>query len=286
MRAVTRKSRVSTAIFIFKRSKRVAIGTLIFGGLVIFSLLGLVLDINPRTLVGDPYQPPSSQYILGTDALGRDVLAQTLQGAWYSLKIGVIAGFISTIIGVLIGGLGGYFGGWIDEFTSSLSNIIMTIPTLAILFIIASYIRIRSEWLIILLICLMSWAWTSRAVRVQVLTIKTREFIDVSKQDGLSKFRILFFEVLPNMLTYIVMSFATLVGSAIITEASLAAIGLGPSNVISLGVMLRYAISFQAAATGVWWWILPPGIIITLFSLSLLLIKDGLDEIFNPRTRK
>ena len=283
---MTKSSGTSYVISIFKRSRRVTIGVLIFCALVIFSLIGAVAPGNPRDPTPMAYQPPSLQNIFGTDALGRDVFAQTLQGAWYSLKIGVIAGFISTLIGVAIGGLGGYFGGVIDEATSASTNVIMTIPTLALLFVIASYMKIRSEWFIILLISIMSWAWTARAIRVQVLTLKTREFIDIAKESGLSKIRILVFEVLPNMLAYIVMSFATLVGGSIIAEASLAAIGLGPSAVISLGIMLRWAISFQAASTGVWWWILPPGILITLYSLSLLLIKDGLDEIFNPRTRK
>ena len=262
------------------------IGLVTFVFLVIFSTLGNIYPIDPHAPDFGIYQPPSSEHIFGTDALGRDVFAQTIHGAWYSLKIGLIAGVFCTMIGIFVGGIGGYFGKVVDEATNAFTNIILTIPTLALLIVIASYMKIRSEWLMILMISSVSWGWTARAIRAQVLSLKTREFVDIAKMEGFSRLRILFGEILPNMLAYIVMALAVQISASIIAEASLSSIGLGPTAVISLGIMLRWAITFQSASTGCWWWILPPGIIITLFSLSLLLIQEGLDEIFNPRTRE
>lgn len=283
---MAKHARFAFVAFVFKRSNRVKLGTLMFGFLVIFSVAGYFYPVDPYAPAFQAFQPPSLQNIFGTDALGRDVFAQTIRGSWYSLEIGLIAGIISTLIGILIGGLGGYFGKTVDEITSVLSNVIMTIPALALLIVISAFVKTRTEWLIILLISIFSWAWTARAVRAQVFSLKTREFVDIAKQAGLGRVRILVVEVLPNMLAYLVMTFAMQVGNAIITEASLSALGLGPSSILSLGIMLRWAITFQAATTGIWWWILPPGVMLTLYSLSLLLINDGLDETFNPRTRK
>ena len=268
------------------RQKKVLIGITIFGFLLIFCLYSFFYPVDPLAPKFAMYLHPSLEHPFGTDVLGRDIFAQCLHGAWLSLKIGVIAGSLATLIGVLVGGIGGYFGKLVDEATSTLTNVVMTIPTLALLIVVASFVRVRNEWLVIGLISIVSWAWTARAIRAAVLSLKTREFIDIAKQSALSRMRILIFEVLPNILAYVIMAFAIQVGSAIIAEASLSAIGLGPSDVMSLGIILRWAISFQASTMGVWWWIFPPGALVTLYAFSLLLVKDGLDEVFNPKTRK
>ncbi|MGD0996510.1 MAG: ABC transporter permease [Candidatus Bathyarchaeia archaeon] len=283
---MAKSSRLTFLRFILKRSRRLQIGLCIFGFLVVYSIIGLFLPANAGGPNFAGYQPPSLEHFFGTDAIGHDIFIQTLIGSWYSMEIGVIAGSIATLLGVVVGGFGAYFGRIVDEVASGLTNVVITIPTLALLLVIASFSAVRSQWTIIFLIAIVSWPATARAIRAQVLSLKSREFVDVAKQSGLSRTRVLVAEVLPNMLGFIVMSFATMVGGAVIAESSLSALGLGPSSVTSLGIILYWAITFQAAGTGIWWWLLPPGILITLYPLSLLLIKDGLGNIFNPRTRK
>lgn len=272
---------------LIKRSPKLLVGICILTFYVLFAALGQVLyPVDPRKPYFNRLEPPSLEHPLGTDILGRDLLAQLIHGTGYSLKIGIMAALISLAIGIVVGGVGGYFGGMIDEILNLASNVILTIPTIAFLIVVAAYFRTRSEWIIILLISSTAWASMARSIRSQVLSLKTREFIDLAKLSGLSRVKILFFEVLPNMLSYIVMYFALSVAGAIGTEAGLSAIGLGPTAITSLGMLLRWVIVWEAVRYGAWWWFLPVGITITLITFSLLLINDGLDQIYNPRARR
>lgn len=270
-----------------KRSPKLLAGICIFTFFVLFTVLGQVLyPVDPRKPQFGSLEYPSFERPLGTDILGRDLLAQLMHGTGYSLKIGIMAALISLAIGLTVGGIGGYFGGMIDEVLNLASNVVLTIPTIAFLVVVAAYFRTRSEWIIILLISSTAWAGMARSIRSQVLSLKTREFIDLAKLSSLSRTRILFFEVLPNMLSYVVMYLALSVAGAIGAEAGLSAIGLGPTAITSLGMLLRWVIVWEAVRYGAWWWFLPVGFTITLITLSLLLINDGLDQIYNPRARR
>jgi len=272
---------------LIKRSPRLLVGICIFNFFVFFAILGPVLyPVDPKKPSFESLEPPSAEHPLGTDVLGRDLLAQLIHGTGYSLKIGIMAALISLAIGIMVGGIGGYFGGLIDEILNLVSNVVLTIPTIAFLIVVAAYFRTRSEWIVILLISSTAWAGMARSIRSQVLSLKTREFIDLAKLSNLSRVRILFFEVLPNMLSYIVMYLALSVAGAIGSEAGLSAIGLGPTAIISLGILLRWAIVWEAVRYGAWWWFLPVGLTITLITFPLLLINDGLDQIYNPRARR
>jgi len=272
---------------LIKRSPKLLVGICIFTFFVLFGTLGHVLyPVNPKTPQFKSLEPPSFEHPLGTDILGRDVLAQLIHGTTYSLKIGILAALISLAIGIAIGGIGGYFGGIVDEILNLAANVVLTIPTIAFLIVIAAYFRTRSEWIIILLISSTAWGGMARSIRSQVLALKNREFVDLAKLSSLSRIRILFFEVLPNMLSYIVMYLALSVAGAIGAEAGLSAIGLGPTAIISLGMLLRWVIVWAAVRYGAWWWFVPVGLTITLITLSLLLINDGLDQLYNPRARR
>jgi len=273
--------------YFFRRSPKLLIGTSIFTFYVLFALLGSILyPVDSAKPQFGSLEPPSFEHPLGTDILGRDLLAQLIDGTRYSLKIGIVAALITTAIGIAVGGIGGYFGGMIDEILNLASNVVLTIPTIAFLVVIAAYFRVRSEWIIILLISSTSWGGMARSIRSQVLSLKTREFVDLAKLSGMSRVRILFFEVLPNMLSYLVMYLALSVAGAIGSEAGLSAIGLGPTAIVSLGMLLRWVIVWEAVRYGAWWWFFPVGLTITLITLSLLLINDGLDQIYNPRARR
>jgi peptide/nickel transport system permease protein len=272
---------------LYRRSPKLLIGTTIFSFFVLLATLGSILyNVDPSKPQFGSLEPPSLEHPLGTDILGRDLLAQLIHGTGYSLKIGIMAALITTVIGIAVGGVGGYFGGMIDEILNLASNVILTIPTIAFLVVIAAYFRVRSEWIIILLISSTSWGAMARSIRSQVLSLKTRDFVDLAKLSGMSRLRILLFEVLPNMMSYLVMYLALSVASAIGSEAGLSAIGLGPTAIVSLGMLLRWVIVWEAVRYGAWWWFLPVGMSITLVTLSLLLINDGLDQLYNPRARR
>lgn len=272
---------------LYKRSPKLLAGTAIFSFFVLLATVGgFLYPVDPLKPQFDSLMPPSLEHPLGTDILGRDIFAQLICGTRYSLKIGIMAALITTIIGVAIGGIGGYFGGIIDEILNLASNVVLTIPTIAFLIVIAAYFRERSEWVIILLISSTAWGAMARSIRSQVLSLKTRDFVDLAKLSGIGKLRILFFEVLPNMMAYLVMYFVLNIAIAIGSEAGLSAIGLGPTAIVSLGMLLRWAIVWEAVRYGAWWWFIPAGLSITLITLSLLLINDGLEQIYNPRARR
>ncbi|MEM1507825.1 MAG: ABC transporter permease [Candidatus Bathyarchaeia archaeon] len=272
---------------LYRRSPKLLIGTAIFSFFVFLATLGsLLYPVDPLKPQFDSLMSPSLEHPLGTDILGRDILAQLICGTRYSLKIGIMAALITTVIGVAIGGIGGYFGGIVDEILNLASNVVLTIPTIAFLIVIAAYFRERSEWVIILLISSTAWGAMARSIRSQVLSLKTRDFVDLAKLSGMGKLKILFFEVLPNMMAYLVMYFVLNIAIAIGSEAGLSAIGLGPTAIVSLGMLLRWAIVWEAVRYGAWWWFIPAGLSITLITLSLLLINDGLEQIYNPRARR
>lgn len=274
------------AIYIMHSSPRLIIGSSIFLFYAALALIGpLFYPVDPRKPAFEHLQPPTLQHPLGTDVLGRDILAQLIHGTYYSLKIGIMAAAISSMLGILIGGVGGYFGGTIDDILTLITNIFLCVPTIALLVILAVYFRERSEWIVILLLGVTTWPSMARSIRSQVLSLRAREFIDTAKLCGMSGIKILFKEVLPNMLAYIVMYFILNIAIAIASEAGLSAIGLGPTGIVSLGMLLRWAIVWEAVRYGAWWWFVPPGLSITLISLSLLMINDALDKLYNPRAR-
>ncbi|MGB9759964.1 MAG: ABC transporter permease [Thermoproteota archaeon] len=269
-----------------KASTKLWLGISILSIFVLFTIFGLLFyKVDPKEPKFASLQPPSLENPLGTDILGRDILAQLIHGTAYSLKIGVFAALISSIIGILIGGTGGYLGGVIDDILTLVTNTLLTIPSIALLVVIAAYFRVRSEWVIVLIIGITSWPSMARSIRSQVLSLKSRDFVELAKLLGLSKSRILFVEVLPNMLSYIVMYFFLNIAGAIVSEAALSVIGLGPTAATSLGMLLRWAIAWDSIRCGAWWWFFPPGLAITLLSVSLFLINDGLDQLYNPRAK-
>jgi peptide/nickel transport system permease protein len=241
---------------------------------------------DPLDMVDLENLPPSPQRLLGTDSFGRDLFVEVSFGILNSLRIGVMAGLIATFIGIVIGATAGFKGGIVDEILNLFTNVILVLPALPLLIVLGSYLRIRNEYFLSLLIGIISWPWTARAIRAQTYSLKTRDFIDVSRISGLSDLELIMLDILPNMLSYIVMAFALQMGGAILSEAGLSMIGLGPTDIVTLGMILRWAYLWEAVRRGIWWWIVPPGIIITLTSVSLLLINIGLDEVFNPRLKR
>lgn len=250
-------------------------------------LLPIVLGAtNPMKLVGGLYDAPSAKAWLGTDNFGRDVFTQLMFGTRTSLIIGVIAGAVAITFGVTIGTLAGYHGGRVEEALMAFTNVVITIPSIVILILLSIAVTNRSIVTMGLIIGVTSWPWTARAVRAQSSSLRTREHVDIARISGAGTVSLIMREILPYMLSYVVMAFVLQLSSGVLQEAALSMLGLGPSNVISLGIMLHWALLWESVRTGAWWAFVPPTLLLTLIAFSLLLLQSSVDEIFNPRLRR
>ncbi len=268
------------------KSKKFLIGSAVFSALLLTSLIfPLVNSTDPLEMVGFLYEPPSAEHVLGTDNFGRDVLIELIYGMKTSIFVGLVAGLIATIIGTVIGVTAGYVGKLTDNILNSTTNLFLVIPSFVILILLSASLKSRSLFLLALIIGITSWPWTARAVRAQTSSLRTREHINMAKLNGMNSFEIILSEILPYVSSYIFMAFVLQVASGILSEAGLSMLGLGPSNTVSLGTMLSWALLYEAVRTGAWWAFLPPTIGISLITFSLLYMNVGMDEIFNPRLR-
>ncbi|PKP58910.1 ABC transporter permease [Candidatus Atribacteria bacterium HGW-Atribacteria-1] len=262
----------------------VSLGIVLF--IVAIGVIGPLVTVDPLDFVGIPFEKPSLKFILGTDSFGRDIFAQLCTGLQTSLKIGVFASSIAILIAFIVGGLGAYKGGLVDEGANFFVNIIMVFPMLPLLLILSAFFEVRSLWLVGMLIAITSWPWAARCMRSQILSLKEREFVDLARISGLKDIEIVIKEVLPNLLAYVFMVFVVSIGGAVVAEAGISMIGLGPTDVISLGQMLYWALLNESTRMGIWWWFIPPGLILTVFTVSLLVMHSAMDEVFNPRLRR
>jgi peptide/nickel transport system permease protein len=246
----------------------------------------MLVEHEPLEFSGPTDQPPSSEYWFGTTSFGQDVLSQFVHGLRSAFLVGAVGGGIAWLLGAVIGFTAGYRGGWLDDVLTMLTNVVLVIPTLAILIIVAAYLNVHSYATEAILIGLTSWPWAARAVRAQTFSLKTREFVDVARLSGRSTGRIIASEIAPNMSSYLLMMFILLFGGAILIGASLDFLGLGPAESVSLGLMMNNAFLASALLLGSWWWFLPPGLGIIGVVGGLYVLNVGLDEIFNPRLRE
>lgn len=276
---------METLKLLFKSPKFIAgLGIFVFLFLTAF-IYPAVVTKNPFEMVGFMYEPPSSRYILGTDNFGRDVFVELIHGTKTSLIIGLFSGIIATAIGVTIGLFAGYKGGTVDNILNSITNIFLVIPPFVILILITVSLRSRSLAVMGLVLGITSWPWTARAVRAQSMSLRGREHVDIARLNGASVVEIIIREIMPYILSYIFMAFVLQVASGILNEAGISMLGLGPSNVVSLGTMLSWALLFESVRSGAWWAFVPPAITIALITFSLYFMNTGMDEIFNPRLR-
>ena len=226
---------------------------------------------------------------LGTDNFGRDVLKELVAGAKTSLRIGLIAGAIATIIGLLLGLLSGYLGGVVDNIIQFFTNIFSVIPSFVLLILISFSIdqTKRGPALCAMIIGLTSWTWTTRSVRSQVISLRNRDHVNLSKLSGHSLMRIIMTDILPYIASYVVMAFILQVSSGILSEAQLSMLGLGPRTTTTptLGLMMNWATLYGAHTSGRWWAYFPVILTITLISFSLNFMNTGMDQVFNPALR-
>ena len=222
----------------------------------------------------------------GRPSPGQDVYAQFVYGLRSSFIVGALAAVIAAAIGMAVGFVGGYRGGVIDDVLSMLTNIVLVIPTLAVLIIVSAYLSVGSLRSEAILIGLTSWPWAARAIRAQTFSLASREFVSLARLSGQGTTKVILREIAPNMSSYLFLTFILLFGGAVLTAATLDFLGLGPSQVMSLGLMMNTAVSNAALQLGMWWWFIPPGVGITAIVGGLYVMNVGLDEVFNPRLRR
>ena len=224
------------------------------------------LNLPPMWMPGgDPAHP------LGTESNGRDMLALVITGAPGSLRVGFIAA--------------GFKGGWVDDVIRTAADAAITIPSLAVLIVISSYVRQIDLNSMAFLLALFAWAHPTRLIRSQALTLRERGYVRMARLSGSSTFDIMFKEMMPNLLPYMAASLAGNVSGAILAATSLEALGLGPTRIPTLGMTIFYAIRAAAILRGMWWWWGLPILVLIVIFTGLFLLATGLDEIANPRLR-
>jgi peptide/nickel transport system permease protein len=270
------------------RNKKLQIGLFIIFFFVALAIFGPLLTKYKPLAYVNPLgaSAPSGKYWFGTTFFGQDVYTQFVLGLRATFLVGIFGGGMATIIGIVVGFTAGYRGGLVDEVLNVMTNIVLVIPTFAVLLIVAAYLDVRSVLTECIFIGLTAWPWTARAIRAQTFSLRAREFVDLAKLSGMKSSKIIFGEIAPNMMSYLVMAFILQFGGAILIAATLDFIGLGPTDAISLGLMMQTAVLWGALPLGSWWWFIPPGLAITAIVGALYVMNVGLDEVFNPKLRE
>ncbi|HXV52718.1 MAG TPA: ABC transporter permease [Solirubrobacterales bacterium] len=261
-------------------------GLAVLAFFILMAIFGdAIAPYNPEASSLDVLAPPSSEHLLGTTESGADVLSQLLAGARISIVVGFAAAIISAVIGATVGLLSGYFGGWTDRILDGLDNWFLVIPTLPLMIVLSSLLS-PSLGVLILVIGITSWAGTGRIVRSQVLTLRERAFVERARALGAGHGYIIRTHILPNALPLIFANTVLIVAVAILSESALAFLGLGDPTQISWGTMLENAFTSDAPSAEAWWYVVPPGLCITLLVLAVALLGYRFEEYVNPRLQE
>jgi len=254
-----------------------ALSRLRLAGLFILSLLIALALFAPLIAPHDPwetkmpYQPPSQEHRLGTNDIGQDILSELIYASRVSLTIGFLAGLISVFIGATLGMLAGYYRGVVEEMVMATGDVVLLVPGLPLMIILAAYLS-PSMWNIVLVVGLLWWCSTARVVHSRVLQLREMPFVEAARALGGGDLYIIFHHILINSKEVIYAKFALAVASAMLTEASLSFLGLGDPLNISWGEMIHFAFSRGGFANDMWWWYLPPGLMICASVLGFVMI--------------
>lgn len=261
------------------------VGLAILLSVVLFGVIGSLLSDPTLAQVGAvrPRRAPGDGYFLGTDSQGRDMWTLLIYATPNTLKMGLIAGFVGVGVGSVLGLIAGHFGGLVDAVIRIISDALLTVPAIAILVIIAGNIDRMSTLVMALVVASLGWMFTTRTVRAQVLSVREKAYIEVARVNGEGPWEILFKEIMPNLMPYIVASFVGTVSGAILAVIGLEALGLGALEEMTLGNTIYWSQQSAAVLRGYWWWWSPPIVMIALIFIGLFLTSVGFDRFANPR---
>ncbi len=286
---VSRRTRYRDFGTFLRRNPKLILGLLLFGSLLAIGFLGpYVVDTSeaaPMSVMPD--QPPGREILLGSDSQGRSLEALLVEGIPLTLQVGLLAGGIGLLIGTILGFISGYAGGMVDLIIRSAADIMLTVPGLLVLIVIASSIDGFVEIEVIaLVVASLAWMWPTRTIRAQVLSLRSRPYVEMAKLNGMNTFQIIWRELVPNLMPFLAASFVGAVGSAVLATIGIEALGLGPQDEPTLGMTIYWSIYYSALLRGLWWWWAVPVAAIVILFVSLFLMTAALDEIANPRLRK
>ena len=285
-----RRRRAITGFWrVYRKNKMGMVGLVLLGAFVLVALAAPLLvspdDLRPATAPGIPFQPPSSEFPLGTDDFGRSVLDLVIYGSRISLLVGFAATVMTMVVGTAVGISGGYYGGRVDTVMNALTNWFLVIPWIPLAIVLASILG-RSLFNTILVIGLTSWAGTARLVRADTLSVKERPYVERARALGASNWHLVTRHILPNVMPVIFANTVLTVALSILAETTLALLGLGDPLSVSWGIIIFDAFDAGALSAGLWWWLIPPGVCICLVTLAFTMCGYALDEVLNPRIRE
>ena len=267
---------------LFVRNRAAVIGLILLIVIILLALLApLIYPDNPFKTVGKPLLEPFGEFFLGTDRLGRDVAAGVVHGARTSILIASIATMLSVIFGTVIGSLSGYYGGQTDNLLMRFTEFFQTIPSFVFAIVLVAILQ-PSIQSIVIAITVVTWPPVARLVRGEFIAMRNREFVEACICLGMKDSVIIFREILPNVLSPILVTGSLMTATAILIESALAFLGLGDPNVMSWGFMIGSGREFLRTA---WWLCAIPGIAILITVLGINLVGEGLNDTFNPRLR-
>ena len=269
---------------IFARNRFSLLGLLLLTLLVVAALAaGALAPFDAHLVgVGPSLAAPDAKHWFGTDDLGRDIFSRVLSGTGVSLIVGFATAAMATVLGVLVGALAGFAGGRIDDMLMRLTEVFLVIPRFFLAILLVAFFG-ANLFNLVLAIAILSWPEIARLTRAEFLTLRARQFVDAARVAGASNAELVFGEILPNALGPLIVSATLLIGQAMLLEAGLAYLGLGDPGRVSLGLMLNQAQSIMRSA---WWATAAPGVAIFVAVIAVNLIGDGLNDLFNPRSRE
>jgi len=274
------------------RSPKVLIGLALIVGFLVVAIFGSTLapyDPSRTFSLTESFPlPPSAHHLLGTTQQQQDVLSQLLVGTRSTVLVAFIAGWIATVLSVVVGVTAGYMGRLPDDVLSMLANFFLVLPALPLLIVIFGFLKTNQgsdDVLIGVVIALTGWAWGARVLRAQTLSLRNRDYVDAARISGERSWRIITFEILPNLIPIVASSFLFTVLYGVGTYTALAFLGLVNPNHWSWGGELFYAQVAGGVSGGYWWLFIPPGLAVALLGTALALVNFGIDEFINPRLR-
>jgi peptide/nickel transport system permease protein len=275
----------------FRKNRAAMFGLIVVG---LFILMGLV---GPYIAPYDPFtshqtasgmqailQPPSLEHPMGTTSLGRDVLTQWIYGVRVSLLVALLSGLSVLMVGTTVGLISGYYKGKVDLVVMRVVDVLYAIPATPLILVIALFFG-SSVWNVIIGMVLVLWRTMARVIRSQTMSLSERPFVKAAKASGASDLRIMYVHIAPNLVPLMLVEGTFVMGAAIILEAGISFLGLGATEMISWGSMLQLTFS-SGAINQAWWWVLPPGLSITLLVVSLFYISRGIEDVTNPELNR